>query len=656
MAEKDTNQSSASKTPAPKKPKSNPFKTVANKLISKTPASAKSQKDGEKQTAFKEKKDTPPSKSTSKPKKAPDPAASKKTDTKKKPTSAKKPLHVKFISGFLLRKMAKGGAMELGSNAEEVNRLNVFPIPDGDTGDNMRMTIDSGVAEMETVESNSLAEVMESFSHGMLLGARGNSGVILSQFFAGMAKGLETSKKADAATFGMALEMGVKQAYSSVMTPTEGTILTVAREAVEYAVGRLTPESTIHSLFDDLVAEMHESVNRTPERLSVLKEAGVVDSGAAGLLYIMEGFHHVLNGRKLPKQPASSSVAAPSTKVEFGPDSEMTYAYCTEVLLQLMRKKTDIDHFSVEELKEYLAGVGDSVVSFQTGSVVKVHVHTYTPEKVIAHLREFGEFLTVKIENMSVQHTALAETKGETQTADSPERKGTTETVAPSPIKKEYAVVSVSVGAGLEALFRELGADVIIPGGQTQNPSTQDFLEAFESLSAEHIFVFPNNGNIVMAAQQAADMYTNSQVHVVPTKSIGTGYVALSSLRFDSDNPARTVDRMIQAIASVETGMISPSVRDADLNGIHIEAGNTIGIIEKTVVVCEADRMSATRALVAKLLDSSDRSLLTVFCGADVDPSEKEEISLYITERYPDIELYTIDGGQSLYPFVLVAE
>ena len=343
----------------------------------------------------------------------------KKTDAKKNASSAKKSSAkksseksngLKYLTGLLFSKMARGGAESLSSNAEEVNKLNVFPVPDGDTGDNMRMTIESGVAALENIKTNSLSEVMKVLSTGMLLGARGNSGVILSQFFAGTAKGFEGVDKADANVLGHALELGVKQAYASVMTPTEGTILTVAREAVEYAVKRVNEKSTIHTFFADLVYEMHASVDRTPEVLTVLKEAEVVDSGGAGLFYIMDGFNRVLNGEKLPKKKGASHTVQPTNSVieaGFGPDSEMEFGYCTELLVQLQNKKTDIAAYDIEALKTFLAEIGDSIVAFKTDSIVKLHVHTHTPEQVLAHMREVGEFLSVKIENMSLQHTAM---------------------------------------------------------------------------------------------------------------------------------------------------------------------------------------------------------------------------------------------------------
>lgn len=564
---------------------------------------------------------------------------------------------VKFLSGQLLSRMAAGGAAQLRSNADEVNKLNVFPVPDGDTGDNMRMTIESGIAAIENLDSDDLAEVMKVLSHGMLLGARGNSGVILSQFFAGTAKGFTGSAKADPAALGHALELGVKQAYTSVMTPTEGTILTVAREAVEYAVSRITPQSTIRSLFADLVKEMHASLDRTPELLSVLKEAGVVDSGGAGLFYIMDGFNRVLNGEEIEHtEEVSSASAAPSPAViSFGPDSEMTFGYCTELLLQLQTKKTDIDSFDIDALRTFLAETGDSVVAFKTDSIVKLHVHTFTPDKVLSHCLQFGEFLSVKIENMSVQHTEIQNSEPEAGAGQGSEKSDETAENAPAVMKK-YGIVAVSNGPGVSDLFRELGTDEIVQGGQTQNPSTNDFLEAFEKVPAEHIFVLPNNSNILMAAQQAADLYEKAEVHVIPSKNIGTGYVALTSIDFESPDPETIIEQMEEAMGRVTAGYVSPSIRDAEINGVHIEEGDTIGIIDKTIIVSKPDRIEAACNLAEKLMEYPDKFMLTIFCGKDASEEEKEAISLYLSENRPDDEIYFIDGGQEIYPFIFVAE
>ena len=600
-------------------------------------------------------------------------AEKKEKATKKAKSTEQKPKKksdkwssVKNLGGLLFAKMMRGGASELRAHTEKVNKLNVFPVPDGDTGDNMRMTIESGIAAIENNDSDNLAEVMHEVSRGMLLGARGNSGVILSQFFAGIAKGFENSENADPIALGQALKMGVAQAYTSVMTPTEGTILTVAREAVDYAVSRITPQSTIRTLFSDLVKEMYDAVDRTPEALTVLREAGVVDSGGAGLFYIMDGLNRVLNGEEVADTPvAVGDTPRPGTtpiNSGFGPDSEMTYGYCTELLVQLQNKKTDIDNFDIEALKSFLGSVGDSVVAFQTESIVKIHVHTLTPEKVLAHMRTFGEFLTVKIENMSVQHTELKkEESNSTEAAPVAEEK---DIVASEPKitvdrsalpRKKYGIVAVSSGSGISELFTQLGADEIVAGGQTNNPSTSDFLSAFAKINAEHIFVFPNNSNIVMAASQAAGIYEDAKVHVVPAKTIGAGYVALSSMNFDSSEPEALISEAEEAIARIRGAYVSPAVRDTDLNGVHITSGDTIGVIDKEVVVSLPDRTEATHKLVEALLDEG-RFMVTIFCGVDASDEERAELEQFINDNRPGVEAYFLDGGQDIYPYIFVAE
>ncbi len=569
---------------------------------------------------------------------------------KKKKTEEKPKLGFKYLTGLLFAKMAKGGATELRTNAEEVNRLNVFPVPDGDTGDNMRMTIESGIAAIENLDSDDLADVMKVFSHGMLLGARGNSGVILSQLFAGMADSLQNSTKADTEAFAQSLQRGVEQAYRSVVTPVEGTILTVAREATEYVLSRLTPRSTIRSVLRDLVKEMKRSLDRTPEILAALKEAGVVDSGAAGLLYIMDGFNRVFNGEEIPEAEGAEPTQLTTTVLDtsFGPDSVMTYGYCTELLLQLLKKKVDIESFDVESLKKYLLSVGDSVVCFKTDSIVKLHVHTKSPEKVLKYCRQFGEFLTVKIENMSVQHSELAENKNAKAEENIEQNSKPTK-------KKKYGVVTVSNGAGLSAIFRELGVDEIVEGGQTNNPSTNDFLDAYAKINAEHIFVLPNNGNIMMAAEQSVELYDKANVHVLPAKNIGAGYVAISSADLENQSVDEIIETMNEAIGRVETGYVSPSIRDAEMNGITINCGDTIGIIAKDIVSANANRLTATEALIDNLVNE-DRYMLTCFFGKDSNAEERDTLAALVAEKYPNIETYFLEGGQEIYPYIFVAE
>ena len=572
----------------------------------------------------------------------------KQMDTKDKEIVPENGAEEKFLDGELFASMVRGGAAQLRSNATVVNNLNVFPVPDGDTGDNMSMTIEGGVAALEGLHTNNLADVTQKLSQGMLLGARGNSGVILSQFFAGMTKGFSQHTKANAEVVGMAMQEGVKQAYASVITPTEGTILTVAREAVEYAVSRITESSTIISLFSDLIKEMYNSLQRTPDLLEALKEAGVIDSGGAGLFYIMQGFYKILLGEEIDESDAPLPAPAPVVDFSsFGPDSVMTYGYCTELLLQLQNAKVEVEAFDEKVIVDFLQTIGDSIVAFKTGTIVKLHVHTMTPEKVLEFCRQFGEFLTMKIENMSVQHSSTV--VEESASAQEPAK------AAENRPLKAYGTAAVASGDGLAELFRQLGVDEVVPGGQTNNPSAQDFLTAFEKVHAKHIFVFPNNGNIIMAAKQAGQLYDKGTVHVIESKDLGQGYAAISSLNFESDDPEQIAEMLTEAMHTVTTGYISTSIRDADLSGVHIECGDYIGFVGKEMMVSCKDKGTAAKELLEKM-GIADSYLVTAFVGKDAESTDIEELESWVSETYPDVEFYTADGGQDVYPFIFVVE
>lgn len=545
----------------------------------------------------------------------------------------------KFLDGALAAQMMEGGAAQLRANVDEVNQLNVFPVPDGDTGDNMCRTIESGVAAM--THADSLSEVTSTFSKGMLLGARGNSGVILSQFFGGFAKGLEMCERADVFTLGRAFEKGVRHAYRAVMTPTEGTILTVAREAVEYAVANLGENSTIGSLFDDLEREMAASLKRTPERLQILKDAGVIDSGGAGLLHIFEGFCRGLRGEELPED---ETVSVSETNVPdfsaFDENSVMTYGYCTELLLQLQTVKTDLSNFDARVISDFLVTVGDSVVSVRDGSIVKIHVHTKTPEKVLAFCRQYGEFLTVKIENMSLQHNESV--AKESATSNAP--------------RKKYGMCAVCSGEGIVQTFYDLGVDVVVDGGQTNNPSTNDFLDAFARIPAEHIFVFPNNSNIFLAAGQAAKLYENAEVHVIESKNIGAGYVAIASFDPEADSIDTLEAQMREAMDAVTTGFVSPATRDVSMDGVDIHEGEYIGFFDKTMIVSTPSKQETAILLAEKLCESGDKFMLTVFCGKDATIDERAALEKALAERLGGVEIYFSDGGQDVYPYIFMVE
>ena len=648
--EKATKKIAEKQSSSDKKDEEDKIKSKKVTSSSKNESDKKEKEEKAKEDKKKSEKAKAEKKKTEKPK-AEKPKTEKKKEEKpkKKTATDKKPTEkwsIKQLGGLLFAKMLRGGASELHANAEEVNKLNVFPVPDGDTGDNMTMTIESGVASLDNIDTDDLAEVLRVASRGMLLGARGNSGVILSQFFAGMAKGVENVETADAKKLAHALELGVQQAYTSVMTPTEGTILTVAREAVEYAVRRVNSKSTVQTLFSDLVNEMNASLQRTPEILPILGEAGVVDSGGAGLLYIIDGLNRVLNGEDVEDSEETSILkpkSAPVKDAAFGPDSEMDFGYCTELLVQLMNKKQIDNPFDLDALKVYLASYGDSIVAFQTESIVKIHVHTLRPDKILRYMLKFGDFISVKVENMSLQHTELK--AEEASEADSQPKE-----------KKKYGMVAVSNGTGISNVFREIGVDEIVEGGQTNNPSTNDFIDAFNKIDAENIFVFPNNGNIIMAAGQAAEIYDKAKIYVVPAKSIGAGYVAMSTMSFDSAEPDELMAEAEEAIGRITAAYVSPAVRDADMNGVHVTEGDTMGIIAKEIVISGPDKIASTYGLIDILLSDETKFMLTVFTGKDSTEEECSLVQSYISEHHPMVETYFIEGGQEIYPFLFVAE
>lgn len=546
------------------------------------------------------------------------------------------------LDGALFADMIRGGTQNLRANAQVVNDLNVFPIPDGDTGDNMSMTMEGGDAALHNIDTDSLSYIADKLAGGMLLGARGNSGVILSQFFAGIAKGLSNVERADAKTLGDAFKSGVKQAYEAVLTPTEGTILTVAREATEYAVARITPETTLEEFFSCFIKEMHNSLQHTPELLPILKESGVIDSGGAGLVYVIEGMNKILNGEKV----ATAATAAPAAHVidtsSFTADSVMEFGYCTEMLLQLQNSKVDAESFPVSTISDHLSTLGDSIVAVKNGTVVKIHVHTMTPGKVFEFCQQFGEFLTVKVENMALQHS---EAKTENR-FDAPAEKQE---------HKPFGIVAVATGEGIKETFRSLGADFIVEGGQTMNPSSEDFLAAFDLVNADTVYVLPNNSNIVLTARQAAAMYDKADVRVLESRTVGDGYAALTMLDFGSGDADQIEQDLNAAMEGVVTGMVTRSVRDSHLGGMDIAKNDYIGFAGKEMLSDSTTVTGAACDLLSRL-DMTDREVLIAICGKDASAADMDAVRAYVGEHFPNIELYEIDGGQDIYHFIFVLE
>ena len=558
----------------------------------------------------------------------------------------------KTLNGKTFKSLVVSGAKCLRDNIEEVNNLNVFPVPDGDTGTNMCHTIEGGVASAKGVDSEKLSDICKPMSSGMLLGARGNSGVILSQIFRGICKGLQDKEEATALDLVRAYELGVKQAYGAVVTPVEGTILTVFREATEYTAEHIDFSSTINDFYHFHLQKAAQSLANTINLLPVLKEAGVIDSGGAGYVRIVEGMIKFLEGEEVDlsfiEDSKSETSVETATTVDFsafGPNDELKFGYCTEFILRLQNSKVDIENFDIQEVIDILNGddiKGDSIVALCDDSVVKVHVHTKDPGKVLDHMRKFGEFLTIKIENMALQHN---------------EQIGDTELEAERLKEhKKYAVVAVATGDGIKQQFTEFGVDAIIDGGQSMNPSTEDFIKAFKSLDAENIIVFPNNKNIIMAAKQAATLYKGSHVEVIGSTTIPQCYSALTMLDYSSDDLTIIVGNFKEAIDRVSSGEITTSIRNTTVNKVEIKKGDYIGILDGKLLVSNKEKLEALKSLISKVKDIDEKEVLIILCGKNVSEEEKESLQEMLSDSFPQLECGVMDGGQDVYDYLFSIE
>jgi len=534
------------------------------------------------------------------------------------------------LTANLYLNLIRGGAANLSQNRHTINDLNVFPIPDGDTGDNMYMTIEAGCHATGT----NLSDMAGAVSREMLLCARGNSGVILSRIFAGMAQAFEGRKEADTEAFSAAMHSAVDTAYHAVSQPVEGTILTVLREGVAAADG----SSTLEEYFDRMIAAMDTSLQHTPDLLDVLKKAGVVDSGGAGLICIWEGMREALLGKSPVLAGDDGTLAGGGVGPErpsvdfnaFTEDSVLEFGYCTEFLLRLQRSKVDLEHFDETVISDWLASKGDSLVFFRDGSIIKVHVHTQDPGEVLSKCREWGEFLTIKVENMTLQHH-------ENHMDERFKR-----------ARKALGIVTVAAGKGLTDAFREMGADQVIEGGQTMNPPVERFLEAFAATQADIILVFPNNSNIVLTARQAAELYRESLVKVIPTKTLGEGYYALANLPAEA-----SADEMVaaatEAAASVTTGLVSRAIRDTDAG----KKGDFLGLSGKDILCGSPDRGKTVMELASKL-DAGSSDIILLLSGADAPEEEAEALRSQLEANHPLSEVILLKGGQPVYDYILV--
>ena len=551
----------------------------------------------------------------------------------------------KYVDGKMFEGFILSGAAKLEKNVDEVNKLNVFPIPDGDTGDNMYQTILGGLEKMKAVEENSVDKKATALAEGMLFNARGNSGVILSQIFAGIAQGFKGIDVAKVEDILIAIDAGVKKAYAAVSPAVEGTILTVAREAVEN-IDKSMVEATIGELSAIFLRNMYTSLENTPELLHVLKEAGVIDSGGAGLYYIADGIGDAINGAKLDVTPQRTMEIKNIDFSKFTEDSVLEFGYCTEFILRLMNAKVDVEKFDENVIIDYLKTIGDSIAAFKTGSIVKVHVHTMTPSKALEFAQQFGEFLTVKIENMTLQHN---------EAHDDEEKEVKKESVLPT-VKRDrrkYASIVVSDGEGFKKLFTDLGVDIVIDGGQGKNPSINDFVKAFDEVNADNIFVFPNNSNIILAANQAKEMYNGSNVFVIGTKNVGEAYSALAMLDYSYEDPNDVYEIFVENKDASTTALICKATRDVLLNGVDVKENEYIALVDKEIVVSNVDIKDTIAEVFEK---NKEVDIVTVFYGKDVTPELKEEISEYLNDNCGDVEVYEADGGQDTFDVIMIFE
>ena len=535
------------------------------------------------------------------------------------------------------------GARSLANDVDRINALNVFPVPDGDTGTNMKMTIEGGASSGLGMKETNLGIISKNMARSMVLSARGNSGVITSQFFKGLSIGFEGKESVDVKGFAEAMLEGTKKSYSVVQIPTEGTILTVMREAGEAAYKALTDSMTLPEYLRIYLEAAKVSLEHTPELLAVLKEAGVIDSGGAGFCLIIEGMLKASLGEEvLASKDSNISVVDHSG---FNADSELTWGYCTEFILQLQNSKVDIPNFDLKIIQDYLETIGNSIVSFKDEDLVKVHVHTFDPGLVLTEMRKYGEFITIKIENMNVQHTENNEIIASSQEVEE------------KPLEhKKYASVAVANGEGLVRSFKEMGVDEVVTGGQTMNTSTEDFLNAFHKIDAEYILVFPNNGNIVMAAKQAAENYDKAKVYVVPTKTIAEGYSAVSMLNYEIDDIDEIVKTEIDVIQNVSTLEVTYSIRDTAMNGIKIKKGDYICIYNGDLIASDKDRVTAVKKSLKKISDFSDKQVMTILCGQDVKIEECDSIREFAETLNSYIEVYPLKGNQDIYSYIIGIE
>ncbi len=557
-------------------------------------------------------------------------------------------MEITVIKAEQLSKMFLAGAMNLDSKKDWINELNVFPVPDGDTGTNMSMTIMSAAKEVNALSNPTMAEVSKAISSGSLRGARGNSGVILSQLFRGFCKVIKEYDELDVNIVCEAFQKAVETAYKAVMKPKEGTILTVAKGMADKAL-ELADETVDFVYFlDEIIKHGDYVLSQTPEMLPVLKQAGVVDSGGQGLMQVLKGINDALLGKEvdysLEEAPASSGIVQISEETE----KEIKFGYCTEFIIVLNRPLSNKEE---SEYKSYLESIGDSIVVVADDEIVKTHVHTNDPGLAIQKALTHGSLSKIKIDNMREEHQEKL-LKDAQKLADANQPKE--ETIIPKGPKKDMGFISVSIGDGVNEIFKGLGVDYIIEGGQTMNPSTDDMLKAIDNVNADHIFILPNNKNIVMAANQAASLVEDKDIIVIPTKTIPQGITAL--VNFIPDYTAEeNKETMTAEIENVKTGQVTYAVRDTEIDGKTIKQDDYMGIGDKSILSVGKELKDTTLEMVDEMIDD-ESAIVSIYYGSDASEEDASEIASIITEKYPDLEVEINNGGQPIYYYIISVE
>ena len=565
-------------------------------------------------------------------------------------------MEITSINSKLLARMFLAGAKNLDSKKDWINELNVFPVPDGDTGTNMTMTIMSAAKEVSSLTEPTMAELAKAISSGSLRGARGNSGVILSQLFRGFCKVIKEYDEIDVTILCEACQKAVETAYKAVMKPKEGTILTVAKGAAEKALELSDETEDVVTFVEEVIKQAEYVLDQTPEMLPVLKQAGVVDSGGQGLVQVLKGAYDALIGKEIDYTIEGAPTGAAPAKISAETEAEIKFGYCTEFIIVLNAPMSDNEEHAY---KAFLESIGDSIVVVADDEIVKTHVHTNDPGLALQKALTFGSLSKIKIDNMREEHQEklikdsqklAAQQKAEEEAYEAAQADEKTNNMP----AKEMGFVSVSIGEGMNEVFRGLGVDYLIEGGQTMNPSTEDMLNAIEHVNAKTVFILPNNKNIIMAANQAVDLVEDKQIIVIPTKTIPQGITAL--VNYIPDHSAEeNKEQMMAEIENVKTGQVTYAVRDNEIDGKTIKQNDFMGIGDKSILSVGTDLRATTLEMVDAMIDE-DSAIVSIYFGSDSDEDSANELAAAIEEKYPDVEVEVNDGGQPIYYYVISVE